>query len=116
VYGAHVRDWQRLHSEEKESLADTNSKIVWKGEPRTKAMSSAVRIFKTRFLNPFPEKTVLTLDVISTLRMASYDLVAATVANRDTNRPTTKSLVAAPRKFGRKVTVRVIDAVTSNTL
>lgn len=56
IYGAQVRDWQRLHSEEKESLSDTNSKIVWKGEPRTTAMSSAVRIFKTKFVNPFPEK------------------------------------------------------------
>lgn len=116
IYGAHVRDWQRLHSEETESLTDINSKIVWKGEPRTKAMSSAVRLFKTKFINPFPEKTVVTLDVISSRRMAAYDLVAATVANRDQKRAVTKSLVASPRKFGRAITVRVIDAVSSNTI
>lgn len=48
--------------------------------------------------------------------MAAYDLVAATVANRDPKRPVSKSLVASPRKFGRAITVRVIDAVTSNTI
>ncbi len=117
IYGAQVRDWQRLHSEQSESLSDTNSKIVWRGVPGSLAMSSSVRLFKTKFINPFPDKVVTTLDVISSRRLAAYDLVATTVANRDPSRPVTKPLTGdGPRRFRKGITIKVVDAVTSKPI
>ncbi len=110
-YGGHVRDWQRLPSEEKETLTDANSKIVWRGQPGTPRFKSTVRLCKTMLANPFPEKVVTTLDVVSARHLAAYDLVAATVARRDANRPVTPPCPAnePERDFDGKLTVRVVD-------
>src|SRR5512137_34794 len=88
LFGGHVRDWHRMPSEEKELLTDPNTKIVWRapGVPRIK---STLRLFKTALANPHPEKVVAAIDVVSTKNLAAYDLIAATVANRDPSRPVT---------------------------
>ena len=31
LFGGHVRDWQRMATEEKELLTDPNTKIIWRG-------------------------------------------------------------------------------------
>ena len=113
-YGVHVLDWQRMGSEEKETLTDPNSKIVWRGQPASQVLKSTVRMTKTMIQNPLPQKAVLTLDFISTRHLASYDLVAATVANHDSSRPTTPALPATEpeRHFDGAVTIRVIDKTT----
>ena len=88
LFGGHVRDWHRMPSEEKELLTDPNTKIVWRapGMPR---INSTMRLFKSMLANPHPEKVVTTMDVVSSKRLAAYDLIAATVANRDASRPVT---------------------------
>ena len=109
-YGVHVRDWQRLQSEEKELLTDTNSKVIWRG-PGIPHFKSTQRMFKSVFVNPFPEKIVTTLDFVSTGEIASYDVVAATVANQDPDRPVTPAVpIGEPeRDFKSALRVRVED-------
>ena len=88
LFGGHVRDWQRMASEEKEGLTDPNTKIIWRG-PGLRSLSSTMRLFKSMLANPHPEKVVTAMDVVSTKHLASYTVVAATVANHDARRPVT---------------------------
>jgi hypothetical protein len=108
LFGGQVRDSHRMPSEEKELLTDPNTKVVWRG-PGAARFKSTLRLFKSLLVNPFPEKTVNTLDVVSTGHMASYDLIAATVANRDPARPVTPPCAAdgPERHFDGVCTVRV---------
>jgi hypothetical protein len=110
-YGAHVRDWQRMPSEENELMSDTNTKVVWRTMTPSQTLKSTIRLFKTRFDNPFPEKIVATMDFVSTRQLAAYDLVAATVAHHDSKRPLTPAVEPASpdREFNRKTTIRVLD-------
>ncbi|MSU59259.1 MAG: hypothetical protein EXS35_14010 [Pedosphaera sp.] len=109
-YGVHVRDEQRLRSEEKESLTDTNSNVVFRGEPEYSIYKSTARLFKSTLVNPRPEKIVATLDVVSTRRLSAYYPVAATVANRDAARARTVAVeLDDERRFRRTTTIRVLD-------
>lgn len=110
LYGGHVRDCQRIRTEEKELLTDPNSKVIWRGEG-VASFKSTQRLFKSMLLNPHPQKAVASLDVISSRRLAAYSLLAITTADRDPNRPATP---AAPdddpeRHFDDKVTIQVVD-------
>jgi protocatechuate 3,4-dioxygenase beta subunit len=109
-FGGHARDWQRLPSEEKELLTDPNSKIVWRA-PGNPGQKATMRLFKSMLANPHPEKVVTTMDVVSTKHLAAYDLIAATAANHDPNRPVTPPVLAeAPeRRFDGALTVRVTE-------
>jgi peroxiredoxin/protocatechuate 3,4-dioxygenase beta subunit len=88
-YGVHIMDWCRLPAEETEALTDGGSKIVWRGPGIYKGTA---RLFKTVLQNPYPGKTVETMDLISTGTRVSYKLVAATVAKRDPRRAITPGL------------------------
>ena len=102
-----VNDWNRLLSEEKEIVADPDTKIIWRGEG---IYNGAARLFKTVLHNPFPNKLVDSLDVISCGSRASYVLVAATVAKSDPTREVTAALALEPsRKFDGVLTVHVVD-------
>jgi hypothetical protein len=116
-YGVHVRDWNRLPSEEYDLPTDANTKIFWRGAGSV-ALKASSRIFKTRFQNPHPEKPVATLEVISTKNLAAYSLLAATVANADPKRPVTppKAANEPERKFDGNLTVRVADKNTGNPI
>lgn len=110
-YGVHVRDWQRLRSEEKETLADADSKIIWRGVGLT-SYKSKTRVFKSRLVNPLPDKNVATIDFVSTKSLACYDLFAATVADRDPGRVVTPAVPAdeLERIFDGVCKVLVVDA------
>jgi hypothetical protein len=110
AYGGQVRDWQRLQSEAKEIYTDPDTKVIWRG-PGVVRFKSTTRMSKTRLVNPFPEKVVLTIDFLSTGKVASYDVAAATVANRDPGRPVTPPvpLDRPERPFDGSLTVRVVD-------
>jgi hypothetical protein len=116
-YGVHLRDWQHLFSEATEALEDPHSKLVWRG--RTLAeVSTSTRLFKSRLLNPDPEKEVTTIDFLSTKSLAAYNLYAATVANADDQRPVTPPVKAetTEHKFDGTCTITVLDADTEKPL
>lgn len=110
VYGGHVRDWQRLQSEEKETYTDPGTKVVWRG-PGVARFKSTTRMSKTVLANPFPRKTVATVDFLSAGKAASYDVAAATVANRDSARPVTPPVPPdrPERRFDGRMQVLVTD-------
>ena len=113
-YGTHVRDQSRLLTEEKEALADPNSRIIWRG-PGDASLKATLRLFKTTLINPKPNKMVTTIDFESVPGcLASYALMAATVADRDPARVLTPSPKAdgPERSFDGKVTVAVLDQET----
>jgi hypothetical protein len=109
-YGVHVRDWQRLQSEEHEAVTDANTKVVWRASGIEKFKASQ-RVFKSLLMNPFPSKRVDTIDFVSAGQIATYDIYAATVVNSDPGRPVTPPvpLDRPERKFDGRITVRVLD-------
>jgi len=117
LFGGHVRDWHRMPSEEKELLTDPGTKIVWRapGVPRIK---STLRLFKTVLANPNPQKEVATMDVVSSKHLAAYDLIAATVANRDASRPVTppRPPDEPERNFDGTLTVRVTERTSGQPI
>jgi len=74
-------DWYRLPSEEKELLTDPDTKICWRRPPVQ--YKSPIRLFKSKLTNPSPEKVVESMDVVSARNLATYTLIAVTVAKRE---------------------------------
>jgi thiol-disulfide isomerase/thioredoxin len=109
-YNFQVSDWARLLSEEQEIVADPDTKIIWRGPGVYKGTG---RLFKSVLHNPFPDKTVDSLDAISTRTRASYALVAATVAGSDPQREVTAAMPLEPNcNFDGVLKVRVVDKET----
>lgn len=110
-YGYQVRDINNLPSYEKETMADPDTKICWRHAPRQ--YKAPMRIFKSKFTNPSPEKTVQTLTFVSARNLAAYYLLAATVANRhDAGTPK----FIGDRQFDGKLTIRVLDDATGKPI
>lgn len=119
VFGGHVRDGTRLLTEETETLTDPDTKIVWRGPgPGTVDLHATSRLFKSLLRNPHPENVVDTIDLKSADEpLAAYRLIAATVTNRDANRPTTPPLpLESFRQFDGQLTVRVRNAADGQPL
>jgi len=113
IYGGHVRDFQRIRTEESETMSDPDTKIIWRG-PGNAGFKSTQRAFKSRLMNPNPEKVVVTMDVVSTHHRAAYQLLAATVAKTDFRREVSKPVPSdePERHFQDAMTIRVLDADT----
>jgi beta-lactamase regulating signal transducer with metallopeptidase domain len=111
-YGRHVLDWSYLPSYEQETPTDPNTKVCWRHPPLQ--YLAPVRLFKSMLRNPAPTKVVETMNVVSARHLASYVLLAATVADRDPTRPVTPPVPATqpPWKFDRELKIEVVDAVT----
>jgi peroxiredoxin/protocatechuate 3,4-dioxygenase beta subunit len=109
-YNYQVIDWARLLSEEQEIIADPDTKIIWRGPGVYKGTG---RLFKSVLRNPYPDKLVESLDLISTRTRASYTLVAATVAKNDPRREVTAPMPWEPSlNFDGVLKVRVVDQET----
>lgn len=116
-YGVHVRDWQRLPSEEAETITDPATKIVWRNQKPT-PLKGTMRMFETTLLNPLPNKTVATLAIISTRHLASYQIAAATVCNHDANRKVTPAVPSKEpkRQFDGECVVSVVDDISGEPM
>lgn len=110
-YGFHVRDWFNLPSYEKESMADPDTTICWRGSPVF--YNAPVRIFKSKLVNPSPEIVVETMDIISARNLAAYNLIAATATNR---RSADTARFVGDREFDGKIVVRVVDNITGKPI
>lgn len=102
----------RLPSEAREILTDPDSKLISRGPGPFKGDT---RLIKTVFKNPCPAKKVETMDVISTHSRASYILVAATLANQDSQRAVTPPIPLndPDYHFDGAVKIQVVDAESS---
>lgn len=109
-----IDDWNRLLTENDEIVADPDTKIIWRGAGVYKGTG---RLFKSMLHNPFPEKKVDTMDIISTHSLMSYTLVAATVAQSDPHRAVTAPLPLYPsRQFDGTLNVHVVDKETGEPI
>jgi hypothetical protein len=108
--GLQVSDWNRLLTENEEIVADQDTKIIWRGPGAWKGTG---RLFKSVLHNPFPDKKVASMDIISTHSSASYALAAATVAQSDPNRKITPPRPLYPsRQFDGSLKVLLLDRKT----
>jgi hypothetical protein len=113
IYGGHVRDFQRIRTEESETMSDPDTKIIWRG-PGNPGFKSTQRAFKSRLMNPSPEKLVVTMDVVSTHHRAAYQLLAATVAQADFRRAVSPPVPSGEpeRHFNDTMMIQVTDEAT----
>ena len=107
-YGLNVADWNRLLTEETETLDEPDNKIIRHYGGVNKGVG---RLFKSVFHNPYPAKEVATIDLIAGDGWSAYRLMAATVAKSDPNRTVTPGLPLndPPRHFDGEVKIKVID-------
>lgn len=110
-YGVHVRDWYNLPSYEKEAVKDPNTTVCWRRPPD--AYKAPIRLFKSKLLNPSPEKVVKTMDIVSARSLAGYNVIAATVADHDSVRA---EKLVGDRKFDGKLLIRVVDDSTGQPI
>lgn len=110
-YGYHVRDWFNLPSYKTESVSDPQTTICWRRAPV--AYKAPIRVFKSTVGNPFPEKVVDTIDVVSAKNLASYVLLAATTTDAD---KADGEEFVGDREFDSKVTIRVVDDETGKPI
>ncbi len=113
IYGGHVRDFQRIRTEEAEAMSDPDTKIIWRG-PGIADFKSTQRAFKSKLVNPNPQKVVATMDVVSTHHRAAYQLLAATAADYDFRRAVSKPVPAdePERHFNDTMAIQVLDEAT----
>jgi hypothetical protein len=113
IYGGHVRDFQRIRTEESETISDPDTKVIWRG-PGDAGFKSTQRAFKSRLMNPSPDKLVATMDVVSTHHRAAYQLLAATVAQADFRRAVSLPVPSGEpeRHFNDTLTIQVLDEAT----
>ncbi len=111
-YNFQVLDWNRLLSEEREVIDDPATKIIKRTGPTS--LKGTGRLFKSVQKNPFPEKEVVSMDVISTRSRASYKLNAVTVAKTDPHREITAAvpLNQPGYHFDGTLKVQVVDKET----
>jgi len=109
-FNQQVNDWSRLYTEDAEVIDDPTTKIIWRGPGGAEGVG---RLFKSVLNNPFPEKKVDTMDLISTKSGCSYMLVAATVAQKEPGRAVTPSMpLLSPRNFAGQVKFHIVDKKT----
>jgi beta-lactamase regulating signal transducer with metallopeptidase domain len=113
LYGSQIRTYVRTQLEENDQPTDSDSKVIWRS-PVSEEETSC-RLFETVLHNPFPAKTVKTLDVFPGTSRSCYSLVAATVAKSDPARTVTAAvpLIRPPTVTVQQVieglTIRVFD-------
>ncbi len=110
-YGVHIRDWDNLPSYEKESVTDPDTKICWRHAPYH--YKAPVRLFKTKIMNPLPEKIVQSIDVVSAKNLASYFLLAATVVD---SKDVAEQEFVGDRDFDNNIAIEVVDDVTGKPI
>lgn len=113
-YNYQVLDWNRLLSEGQEIMADPDTKIIWRSASGAGDYKGTGRLFKSVLKNPFPDKEVVGMDIISTRSRSSYVLEAATVAKSDPHREVTAAmpLNQPAYQFDGTLTVTVLDKET----
>ncbi len=111
-YGHHVRDWFNLPSYQTETVDDPNTTICWRRSPI--GYKAPVRVFKSTFENPFPDKRVTEIDIVSNGKLAAYNLLAATASlTTDRNQ---EDVEFQNRDFDAKVTITVVDQRTGKPI
>jgi hypothetical protein len=110
-YGYQVLDICNLPSYEKETIKDPDTTICWRRAPVV--YKAPMRLTKSKFVNPIPDEVVETMDLVSARHLASYHLMAATLAN---HRAVRAVQYPGDRHFDGKLVIHVLDATTGKPI
>lgn len=79
-YGVHCRNWWVEPSETDGSVSDPASEVGWSGgSAQTDPMRVRLRLFKTIFVNPLPEREIESVKLVSLFSRATPVLVGLTM-------------------------------------
>ncbi len=107
IYGVHTRNWYVEDEERKADLADPASAVVW----THKQGSLDLRLFKSSFPNPHPERKIKSVDVLSLMSRATPVIVAMTLEDdRSAAPPGTAPTAFDDSTCRRELKVRVVNA------
>ena len=106
-YGVHTRNWWREPAETKSQVSDPNTLVAW---TYTQAPWN-LRLYKTTFDNPYPEREIKTLDLISLLSRATPVVVAITLEDNPAAPPASTPAGPAVDESAcrREVVLRFVD-------
>ena len=105
-YGVHTRNWYVERVEATSRVTDSNTVIAWKGScPDTDRIGVSLRLFRTAFPNPFPQKEIKTIDLVSLFSRATPVIVSVTTETGDGRSFTPEKFDHAP--YRRELAVRV---------
>jgi hypothetical protein len=76
--GDDVRDWFLNANDKSPGPTGKRSTLAWSGEGLANGRPQKIRFFLTAITNPQPEKTVLTIDLVSTKSRAAACILAMT--------------------------------------
>lgn len=119
IYGKHGRDWHRPRYEYPSTLADSNSKVVWRGEyDSTPVNGKTLRIFKSTFTNPKPDLDVATIDLASEMSSPNATILGMSIGPahlpRRANDPPSLPEPEAP--YEGEVRITAVDAASGTPL
>jgi len=78
LYNVHLRDWWRLPYEEPAQLPNALTKVAWKG-PYPPFKDHSLRLYRVALVNPHPEKTIRSIEFVSTMKRPSLFVAALTL-------------------------------------
>jgi protocatechuate 3,4-dioxygenase beta subunit len=113
VYGKHGRDWHRPRYEYPSTLADPNSKVVWRGEyDSTPVNGKTLRIFKSTFINPKPDSDVVTIDLSSEMASPNATILSMSIGPAHLPRPADDppSLPEPEAPYEGEIKITAVDA------
>ncbi len=111
VYGVHVRDWWRRDPSASNAVASPGSGMAWE----TTEFDPELRLYRSSFGNPYPEKEVAEIDLRSSRSEVTPAILAMTTG------PAIPGIVAEEVDVSeevsvewREIRVRVVDAESGN--
>jgi hypothetical protein len=78
VAGSDVRDWFQNADDKNPGPTAKRSTLAWSGEGLASGRPQKIRFFLTAIANPQPEKTVTTIDLVSTKTRSASNILAMT--------------------------------------
>jgi len=91
AFGVHARNYLEESTTKTALLADPNSRIVWE---QARSVTNLARLFLTTLDNPFPDREITTIDLVSLFSQATPVVFAITLDRRAGLEP----LAALPKR------------------
>lgn len=83
IQQVHFLDWWEWRQTAVKSTDGADTVVAWRGRnAAAEAQGATLRLFKTAFVNPYPEKRIQTLDYVSAMTNGAPFLVAITLEHR----------------------------------
>ncbi len=118
-YGVHVRNWYVERSEKIAELGDPHSRVIWNGNSSASGNGTPTRLFMTTLENPFPDKPVRSIDLLSLFGRANSVFLAMTIEATEPSspaRPADETGIADDSELRREMLLRTLDEANGQAL